>query len=89
MRAPASHRMGAIPVSAANRRANVRGAQPACRASTATVSGSARCSSAQSQVGARPSPGGGTGRSIHWAWPPSRCGATTSRRATLTAASLP
>ena len=31
----------------------------------------------------------GTGRSSHWACPPSRCGATTIRRATLTAASLP
>jgi hypothetical protein len=45
--------------------ASERGAEPACRARSATVSGSARRSSAHWQVAARPSPGAGSGRSSH------------------------
>ena len=71
-----------VPVSARKRRANVRGAQPACRARSSTVSGSASRPSIHSQVAASPSPAGGSGRVRNWAWPPSRYGATTIRRAT-------
>ena len=49
------------------------------RRGSATSSGSVRCSSAQRRTGSRdPSPGAaGSGRSMNWAWPPSRCGEAT------------
>ena len=88
-RCAVSHRRGVSPVSSRKWRARVRGAHPACSARSATDSGWARCCSAHAQVAASPCPGGGRGRCSHCAWPPSRWGATTMRRAICTAASAP
>ena len=67
-----SHRWGVVPVSSRKRRANVRDAQPACRARSATCRGWSSRSSAQAQVAASPTLLGGAGRCRNWAWPPVR-----------------
>ena len=85
-----SHLPGVVPVSAANRRAKVRSDIDARRASTLTGCSSARCSRIQVSSGARLSAlQFGTGRSMYWRWPPSRCGGTTIRRAILLATAAP
>ena len=89
---PVSQWCGVVPVSARNRRANVRGAMCARRGQV--VDGelgrrgarSARSAAAR-RVGA--SGGAGIGASTYCAWPPSRCGGTTIRRASVLATAVP
>ncbi len=82
-RARSTHCIGVYPVSSTKRRENVRGETLAFRASTSSVSGSARCRTAHSRVSAKTSPrGSGMLRGTYCACPPLRYGALTSRRAT-------
>ena len=85
-----SQRCGVVPVSWTNRRANVRGDIAARRARSSTVTGSSRCRTSQLITSLRVSTSKpATGRSTYWAWPPSRCGGTTIRRAIALATLLP
>ena len=85
-----SQTCGVVPVSARNRRANVRGDMLAACARDSTVCCSPRCSVSQTSSGPSVSASqAGTGERMNCAWPPSRCGGTTIRRATALAAAAP
>lgn len=85
-----SQRPGLMPTSSWKRRAKVRGLIRACAARSARARGSSRRPMAQARVAAvLAGPVSGTGCSMYCAWPPSRNGGTTQRRATLLASSLP
>jgi hypothetical protein len=85
-----SHWPGVMPTPARNRRGKLRTLIPASRASCASESGPSRRCSVQARAAAVVLlAGSGTGRSMYWAWPPSRQGGTTQRRATWLATSLP
>ena len=80
---------GVVPVSARNRRANVRSDTNARAARSGTLSSSSRFSTIQASSGARVSASHGSGVSTYCAWPPSRCGGTTIRRAIADAVAAP
>lgn len=75
---------GVVPVTCLKARMKVRLLMWAAAARASTVRGSCRCVNAQSRVSAigLDSFFGRTGRSMYWACPPPRCGATTRLRAT-------
>ena len=90
MRWPVSQRSGVVPVSWTNRRAKVRSDMCARAASWRIVTGSLRCRCIQPMTSPSVSQAGtATGRSTYWAWPPSRCGGTTIRRAIPLATRVP
>jgi hypothetical protein len=74
---------GVVPVAAVNRRAKVRGLISARAARVSTVSGWRKLSRAHlmTAVSRASSPSVGTGQLTYCAWPPARCGATTTSRA--------
>jgi hypothetical protein len=77
---------GVVPVSALNLRANVRGDMAARRARASTLRSASRWPAIHSSTGCSVSAvTTGTGVWMNWACPPSRCGATTIRRATVEA----
>ena len=90
MRWPVSQRSGVVPVSWTKRRAKVRSDILARAASWLTVTGSPRWRCIQLMTSPSVSQAGtATGRSTYWAWPPSRCGGMTMRRAIPLATRLP
>lgn len=85
-----SQRYGVVPVSWRKRRAKVRGDMCARSASCSTVISSARCRAIQPSTSPTVSQAAaGSGRWMNWAWPPSRCGGTTIRRAMALATAAP
>ena len=90
MRCPVSQRSGVVPVSWTNRRAKVRSDMCARSASWWMLTGSARWRCIQPMTSPSVSQDGtATGWSTYWAWPPSRCGGTTIRRAIPLATRVP
>ena len=85
-----THECGVAPVSARNRRANVRGDISDLRARVSTSRSSSRWPMIHWSRGPNVSLSqSGTARSMNWAWPPSRCGGTTIRRAAVAATRAP
>jgi hypothetical protein len=84
-----SHWWGVVPACASKRRASVRSDIRPFFASDCTVSGWSSRALAHSMSGASEPSTGGIAEATNCDWPPSRCGATTMRRATWLAMSEP
>ncbi len=90
MRWVSSHRSGVVPLTEWKWRVRWRELMPARRARSSTVIGwSSRCMAQGSRSASGCWAGAGTGVVTNWAWPPSRWGGTTSRRATALATAEP
>lgn len=85
-----SHWPGLMPTSSRKRRVNVRTDMASCSAMSRSWIASWRRPSAHARAAVVVACcGSGTGRSMYCAWPPSRCGGTTVRRATSLATAVP